>query len=217
MVKAGLMRMVIVVAGLVVFSSCTTARGLAVHVRADCNAANMQERYFSTVFGSSAEVHEADARGVPTLLAELGEPPLACGSGIVSSYRLSYLPEGTAPLVITVSRVGSKKYIVTASSRSDQGSPLKQTSNVDAQAWTTLNNLMSDFNFWSRTPTPMPSSIKSNVIFVHGPSWLLEARDGVWYHAISRVSASKEAGFDAPARAFFQLVGRDVPNALKPQ
>lgn len=201
---------------LICSNACTSdVHGLATQVQRTCGEQNTDETFFHGVLSHQDERREADARGVSKLLLALGEQSIACESDVDEVYRLAHMPEAGNALIIRAERIGRNYSLTLTPEARDGKASSKTTRQLSAAEWQSLTRAIRGYNFWSRPPYPSPTTISHDVIVVHGPAWLLEGRDTRWYHAVSRVSASKERAFDAPARTLFKLAGLEVPDIVK--
>jgi hypothetical protein len=188
--------------------------GIARRVARSCNETNLDDRFFRSVFAASNEGNEANVLGVSTLLANLGEPSMSCGVETDEAYRLTFMPERGDAFTIRVERVGNT-VTLTISYATEGGVPKTNRQTVTPQAWEKLIGSIAEYDFWSRSPYPSPSTMNRGVVVFHGPAWLLEGQKKGSYHAVSRVSSFMERGFDMPARTMFEIAGLDVPTAVK--
>jgi hypothetical protein len=186
--------------------------GIARRISESCAEQDSQRRFFRDVFPTTGNPSEGDPRGVADLLVKLGESSMSCTVDYEEGYRLTYIPQRGSVLAIRASKT-ENHFDVTVSG----GDSERRSQSIDSEAWKKLTDAMSGYNFWSRSPLPSPSSIHHEVIVTHGQAWVLEGRVGKWYHAVSRLSSSKEPEFDVPARTLFEIAKLEIPGIVKPR
>jgi hypothetical protein len=208
--------MVVGIVSALLANGCSTeTHGIARRIHESCDRDSSEAGYFLDLFSREDDSTEARARDVWKLLVKLNEPPIACAGTAKEVYRMLYMPERARPFSIRAERVTSNYSVTVSREAGDGDSPRGTTRRLTAADWDSLTRAIDSYNYWSRPPHPTPTTMSHDVIVVHGPAWLLEGRENGWYHAVSRVSASKEPAFDAPVRTLFELAQLDVPQIIR--
>jgi hypothetical protein len=145
-------------------------------------------------------------------LQRLGEPSLSCGAGAAETYRFIWLHQFAQPVVIRVSRRGSRieadAFQLSGEGGADPGWLSYQAHRqLSATDWTALQARLRDAHFWS-----LPTS--GNLYAAHGEQWILEGRRDGSYHVVDRwtpaAGAYRELGV-----WFFDAVGWERPHSSR--
>lgn len=196
-----------IVGSTLALSSCASpdeTKGIARRTATNCSETKLTDRFFRGVFDTPEQEVEGDVTGVAEFLQSRGESSISCGAHADETYRLIYLPEGGNALSLRAQRRGDHYELIVFGHDTKSASRL-----LDQADWNRLASAIERYNFWSRSPFPSPS-IHNNPIGLHGAAWVLEGQKGEWYHAVSRLSSFKEADFDRPAKAFFEIAKLDA-------
>lgn len=181
-------------------------------VATKCATGDLHAHYFNGALSTAPSDGAGPAHGFAEALKGMGESPLSCETSTSEAYRIVVAPYRGGTFAINAQR-SDGAYHVTAVlyKRDDRNAPDRISQAIGAEQFARLREELNAFDFWSRAPHIGPGTTPTHVAGAHGAAWILEAKEGPWYHAISRVSGSKERQFDLIAKRFFELMGLEPP------